>query len=338
MSEENAEQSVQTADAEQESSTFDEIAAKMAKIRGESSGDSQSTDENVDETKPTDTEDTQSGVEDDGGKSEAADENALLLPSGHRRAALARGWTTEEVDHYLETRPDEAATRFEELYNERRKENDQWSRRGRELLAAEQNASGADGKKDDEPLKGLDHYDMDALVEKHPDSEGLIRDLVDPLNKQIDRMNETADRLAGSEKFVKDSQDTTLLNISQEFLTSKTMEPYRKTYGTLVKDLTEDQYKARQELFGEADIIVAGAADHGREITVQEALERAHIQVSQGSRDEAIRQGIRDSLRKRTKTQQSSHKRTSSSGDNQPITDEELERRTEARMQEIRNK
>jgi len=91
------------------------------------------------------------------------------------------------------------------------------------------------------------------------------------------------------------------------------------------------------KLFEEADIIVFGAKAHGKDLTVQDALERAHMILSHGTRGEAIRQGIRESMKKRTKTEKSSHQKTSTSGD-RSTSNEEFEKNVAANMRKIRDK
>lgn len=322
-----------TAGSEDDPSTLTAIEAKMAELRGdvtEGNGDSKS---KVDD--PIVTDDPDPDTKDD--DPDTKDDDSPMLPSGHRRAALARGFTSEEVDYYLETKPDEAIKELARVFDEWQEENSRWSDRGRQLLAAGQEASDEkvdDGKKSSEALA---HYDAAALIEKHG-NEDLINDLIDPLNATIDQVNAVTEKLSHSEKFLRNTEINALEVATQNFLKSKEMEPFRDTFGVEITELTDKQVKNRMELFGEADIIVAGAKDHGKDITIQNALERAHIIVSQGTRDEGIRQSIRDSLKKRTKTTKTTHQQTTSPGDNEEVSDEELEKRTADRMRAIREK
>jgi len=342
---EKADQSNQAADSEQESSTLEAVEAKMAALRGEGTEDSDDpqlvNDEKVDSPDSTDLEVDDSNKEEevDDSDKEEADNNSVMLPSGHRRAALARGYTNEEIEHYLEIKPDEAVARFRDIFDDWQKENARWSERGRQLAAVDQRTSekSKDEGKTQETSTTLPHYDTKALIEEHG-NEDLINALVGPLNAVIDRVNDAAGKLSKSEGFLRETEENALTDATQEFLKSDEMKSFRNKYGTEIKDLTEEQVKSRLELFGQADIIVAGARDHGVDITVQDALERAHILVSQGTRDEAIRQDIRDSMKKRTKTTKSSHQRMSTSDANQPVSDEELVKRTEAKLKALRNR
>ena len=183
----------------------------------------------------------------------------------------------------------------------------------------------------------MEHYNIDALVETHG-NEDLIKALVAPLNGMIDNLNAATERLAGSEEFVKATEQNIVAEATQEFLMSKGMETYRDTYGGEEKDLTDEQIKNRMELFEQADILAAGARDHNVDMTIRDALERAHILKSQGTRDETIRQSLRESMKKRTKTTKSSHKKTVSPDSNEPVSEDELERRTAVRLQEFKGK
>jgi len=166
----------------------------------------------------------------------------------------------------------------------------------------------------------------------------LINALVNPLNDVIDRVNTATEKLSRSEDFLQSTQENALAVATQEFFMGKGMVPARETYGTEVKDLTDEQTASRMELFGQADIIIAGASDHGKDISVQDALERAHIILSQGTRDEIIRQEIRDNMKKRTKTMKSSHQKSPVTDTDQDVPEEELEKRVAASLRAIKEK
>lgn len=311
-----------------------EMTAKMEDILDKSDGEDSSVEE---ESKAGDQESPDSTEVNDTDSDKGDKEDGPILPSGHRRAALNRGYTYEEIDHFLATKPDEAIKRFEELFDNYRDENSRWSDRGRQLLGASQETSETDKVQADKLSEPLPHYDVAALVEKHGNEE-LLNDLIAPLNAAIDRQNATTERLDKSEKFLKDTETEALSNVIQDFLTSKDMTSFNKTYGTEIASLTQDQLGQRQELFKQADILVKGAEAHGYDVTVREALERAHDSLSSGTRDETIRQEIRKSLEKRTKTEKSTHRRTVSPDTDQPVSDEELVKRVQARQRDILSK
>ena len=348
-----AEKSDQAAGSEESSNLEAEIAAKMAKMTGvvpddavvdDVSSDEATVDEIVEETlneidEQTETPDQTATETEEGTESEKKDGDAPMLPTGHRRAALANGYTTEEIDHYLKTKPDEATTRFGEIFETWRDENSKWSTRGRQLVAASKPESDkTDEKSKKESSDTLQHYNAEELIKENAGSEDLINALVNPLNAVIDRVNSAVGRLDKSEEFLRETEESALATVTQDFFASTEMKSFADTYGTEIKELSQKQMDSRMELFAQADEIAAGARDHGRDISALDALERAHVILSQGTRDETIRTQIRESMKARTKTTRSSHQSTKTPDANESISDEELEKRTEARMKVIRNK
>ena len=329
----NADTADQAADSEQEASTLAAVEAQMAKLQEDvvEGDDDVSSDVDGEKTDQVSTEDQDDKDSKDG------DDDSSILPAGHRRAALARGYTNEEIDHYLETKSDEAVARFAEVFDDWQRESSLWSDRGRQLVKAGQQVSEGEGDKNQKTSEVLPHYDANALAEKHPGSEDLINELVAPMNAMIDRVNAASERLSSSEEFLQGTKEAALATVTQDFFKSKEMEASKEVYGIEIKDLTNEQVEKRMKLFREADIIAAGAEAHGEQVTAQSAMERAFAIVSQGTRDEVIRQSIRDSMKGRTKTVRSSHQKTSVSDKNEPISDEELVKRTEARQRALRD-
>ena len=280
----------------------------------------------------------ESKTDESGGKKD----DEVILPSGHRRAALARGWTTEEIDHYLETNPEEAKAQFKETFGEWQKENSEWSARGRELLAASKKAKESEGSEPGKSPAGssslLTKFDAQALIDEHGNEE-FVKALVAPLNAMVDKINVALGQVSESQKVADSSRTEALATEAQEFLMGEGMKAFREMYGTEVKDLTEEQFKTRMNLFAEADGIVAGATCRGVSLSVRDALTRAHAIVSEGTRDAGIRESIRASLQKRTKTVQTPHQKASpADAATGEISDAELVARTDARLQQLRNK
>jgi len=275
-------------------------------------------------------------------KSEDADsDESPTLPTGHRRAALARGWTNEEVDHYIEIKPEEATAKFESIFDDWQQENSQWSARGRELMRAKQTGlseSATEAQETEHQKVDFEPIDPKAFAEEYDVNEVLMEALAKKLNPVISNAKVMSEQLEGYAKTAQVSNEETLSKITQDFLTSKEMKPFADVYGTDINTLTKEQLDSRMELFGQADEIVQGALAHGREITVQEALERAHDSVSHDSRDTTIRKEIRDSMTKRTKTLTGSKRKIEAPKDDGPISEEELEARVGAKQQAIRDK
>lgn len=325
MSEEEKVETIENRAAEEISPTLEEeVEAQIAEMHSETA---------TEETKEVEEKKDVNEETHDETKTEAAesDDDSPILPAGHRRAALADGWTSEEIDHYLETQPEDAVAEFAGSYEKWRKEGSEWSSRGRQLKAAEQGDKTVTPSESDELPLTLEKFDTTALIEEHGNDE-LITALTGPLNKVIDQVNSVLGKVSASEEFVQSSTEETVSKIVQDFLTGEDMKPFKDVYGTKIETLSKEQVDKRMELFGEADDIIFGASAHGKKITVENALRRAHANVSRDLKDSAIRQTIRDSLGKRTKTLTGSKQKTTTAQDDAPITREELVARTDARL------
>lgn len=336
-------QNTQAADdkSNESSSTLEAaIAAKQAAILAKSvepeKGDEKPDEDSKPVLEPLDDDEPIEPVDDDDSGDEGGDEDTTILPAGHRRAALARGWKEEEINHFLETKPEEALVAFRDTFDKWQQESSEWSARGRALMAA--GTSVGDKKDDDKSDPSLTKFDADVLIAEHGNEE-LINALVKPLNQMVDQINSAVGRLSQSEEETADSRAAALAIEAQNFLTSGAMKPYEEVYGIEVKDLTANQLENRFQLFEEADIIAAGARAHEQKITVSEALTRAHAIISQETRDEGIRAEIRKSLKKRTKTSRGSRQRSAPADKkDEPVSEKELIKRTEARLKALREK
>ena len=261
-----------------------------------------------------------------------------ILPAGYRRAALARGWSDEEISHYLELNPKEAETRFAEIFNSWQSDNALWSERGRRLAEVDKTTNTKSVESETNELKPLD---TKAIIEKYGNDD-LVNQLVPRLNEAIDKVNKASEKFSQVESVAQDANQKALFDQTQSYLLSDEMRPFRDAYGTAVDALTPVQVETRMKLFGEADIIIRGALEHGKQLSVHDALERAHAHLSHGQIEETVRAQIRESLQKRTKTLQSSKETTLSmakiTASNAPVSDEELERRTEQRLAALRGR
>lgn len=276
----------------------------------------------------------------------ASDAKTPTLPVGYRRAALARGFTDKEIDEYLATSPsqEDVLGTFKPVFDEWQRDNSLWSERGRQLMAASkpEPKPGEGSDADDENVEP-EPIDAEALVEQYG-NEDLVKALVPQLNAAIlenRKLKERLDRVEGSVTQSQDAAQTTreetLFNLTQAFFTSDTMKPYNELYGTDVKTLTEAQVENRMKLLEGADYLIRGALDHGRELTVVEALDRAHSHVSRDSVEAVVRAQIRDKVKARTQVLNSTKAATSSAlgGGESTMTEAELVRMVDQKLQEF---
>lgn len=333
------EQAVETKSSTPES-VEQKVAAKIEELKG-----SGSLEPEKKETLPEKKELPPEKKEVEPEKKEVA-EKTSTLPAGYRRAALARGWTNEEIDHYVETKPDEAMNQFQGIFSSWQEDNAKWSERGRQLVAATKEETKTETEKPPQKTEELKPLDEKALIEQYGNEE-LIKPLVSRVNSALEEnrlLKERLDKVEGnigqSQEAMKSAQEEATFTATQNFLLSDGMKQFQTIYGTEIKTLTKEQVDNRMKLFEEADVIICGALDHGQELTVEEALDRAHAHISRGQTEETIRAQIRESLQKRTKTLSNSTNAASlrTTQSNEDVSDAELEQRTEQRLAALRNR
>lgn len=78
-------------------------------------------------------------------------------------------------------------------------------------------------------------------------------------------------------------------------------QKFPDVYGTDTGKLNLFQQQARQNLFTVADQMRAGAYQQGREMTVSDALNRAHLIVTAGKQQQQARQAVRSQVQQRSR-------------------------------------
>jgi len=105
--------------------------------------------------------------------------------------------------------------------------------------------------------------------------------------------------------------------------------------------LTPGQRANRDALLEQADAIWVGAREHGRNLTVPEALNLAHSLLTDGMRTQKVRQELVGKVKQRAKgmtLRPAKSKPVLAREGEKPKTPQELEARTDARLAKLRNR
>lgn len=331
----------------------------------------------VDDDDPTldDDTDVDDGIDDDGqavsddddddstpvdeeeeieGKESKKDKDAVEIPEAYIRAAKGNGWTDEDIEEFVTSNPKIALKTFDNLHNT-------WNKSSREF-AAMGRAAQEKQRKDAEPEKvekleygGVDiaslkrGVDLDPAVEQAFEA-GNARDkkLTDALNSLLEgratqqpdttRVDQAARRYDVSAEAADEQQ-------INGFFAQDGMDDYSKFYGKLErgetwKDLARTQAEHRYMVFDVADQMLAGAAMTSQRMSLEEALERGHLIVTDGMREEAIRSDIKKKSTKRGKSmvfRPSKGKRTAGGKGGKSKTKNQLLSATERALEKARN-
>ena len=272
------------------------------------------------------------------GKNKDKDEEGI--PDAYIRAAIHNGWSEEDIEGLTKANPEVASKTFENLYNSTNKASREWAAIGR---ATQQEA---DKKQEADKPDKLEYGGVDvAALKKEFDLDPAVEKLLESSNadnkKLIDALNQlTGDRPKQDQ--VQTDRATKYYNVATEaaeeqqingFFAADGMKSYGKFYGEISvgetwEDLPRTQAKNRFAVYQTADQLLAGAAMQSQPMGLAEALERAHLLVTEGMREEVIRSKIKKTSTKRKNSMvfrpsEGKSKRDTSGG--KPRTKNELE-------------
>jgi hypothetical protein len=115
------------------------------------------------------------------------------------------------------------------------------------------------------------------------------------------------------------------------------MKPFKDFYGEGVdeKKLTIEQSQNRWRVLNDADQILAGAQVSGRRMDPSEALERAHLLLTDSMRDEKVRKQLVAKVKQRSNGITLKPKSQSTQTGNKPTTAADAEARVGQKLAEI---
>jgi len=292
---------VQSSD-EEDDDTDDDKQAEDDKGVDDSTPDDDDDDDNDDDNKQAeeDDDDDDSTPEKDkdetGDKDDSknkSDDGEVTLNDAYYRAAIHQGWEPEEVKDFFEADPELANKTFAKILASTNKISSEFARIGRVQPTNGQQKT--EPKADDK--KADDDSNLAALKKEYGDDSVVVK-MFQGMQVKLD------DAVVKAEpKQQEDELDPVIRDRIDKFFVDPTLKSYADFYGE-GKDaakLTVEQSANRYKMLETADCIVLGCEKQGREITVEQALELAHLQVSEPVRESAIRNELTTKIKKRAK-------------------------------------
>ena len=239
------------------------------------------------------------------------------IPDAYVRAAKGNGWSDEDIAEFVKVSPETARKTFENLHNTWNKASREFAAIGRanQQQAQDRNKVDVSAKTDKLEYGGVDiaalkkEFDIDPSVERMLESvNARDQKLTDVLNKlsesrPAEQDASRVDRAARSYDAAAEAAQEQQVN---GFFATDPMKPYSKFYGELRfgemwENLPPNQARNRYAVYTTADQLMAGSVMVGGSspIELPEALERAHLLVTEGMREEVIRDKIKGTSRKR---------------------------------------
>jgi len=297
---------------------------------------SESKDDSTPDDKPEDKEDKEDSGDTDGdenkdapsesddktdGKTDGKTEKKFELPDAFHRAAEHDGWKPEDIKGFFEADPERALVTFQNIYNSMNRASRDFANLGR-IKAEQTRQQVEDTAKADDKVEIKDFVDVEKLKEEYGDNP--LINVVEPLNDALKQITQEVKSLKSQKSssaadiaFAKSDQEAATaradatakqadMKLIEQFFTAEDMKSYKDFYGTIrmgqiFQDLQPGQQKNRYEVLQTADQMIAGNAMQGNELSVPDALLRAHLLVTESIREKVIREEIKSSLTKRNK-------------------------------------
>ena len=268
--------------------------------------DDDTDEDDKDDKDDEDDKDDKDDEDDKDDKDNDTEDKTVDIPHAFVQAAIRNGWTEDDVAELIETNPTKAKKILNNIYNSVNQSSREWSMLGRAKL--NQTVSSKDDKQtDDSDFAGID---IDKLKAEYEDNV-LIDGVIAPLNEALKKMSK--DLKAANKPAVNASSTldrATEIALQQQvtnFFSSDSMKPYNDFYGELkagesVENLSPQQAKNRWDVLIEADAIMAGYEAIGKKIDPSEAMARAHLLLTEPLRNSIIRDGIKKTVTKRSKS------------------------------------
>lgn len=251
------------------------------------------------------------GIEEDDGTKEEEEtstsqskedetEEKINLPDAYYRAALHQEWKPEEIKEFYKSNPELAKRTFAKIYESVNKVSDDFAALGRLKLKQTQETQNTEVEKNQST-----DIDIGKLREDY-DNPGALVDIVEQLQKQNKILTEKPQQAyvtpARTDQVLDQQIDT--------FFTADDLKLFDDFYGpgkdengkiVLPDGLTPGQKANRHAVLEFADSLIAGYALKGQEMPVSEALELAHLKVTDTMREQKIREEIMGNVVKRSK-------------------------------------
>jgi hypothetical protein len=272
-------------------------------------------DESGDEDVVVDDEDVSTDEKDESEKDESDEstsEDKLDIPEPYVRAAIHSEWTLDEIRTLAKKDPELALKTCKKLYDTVNKSSAEFASFGRKRITDQ--VKQPVKKEESKTTVTETPIDLKKLKEEYGDDP-----LVDVVEKLVKRVEELTPVTTSLETKEVPSVDQVRAQIKTEdslrvqlntFFADDSMKLYNEFYGIVPKGeiiwdkLTTEQQQHRWDVINLADQICHGAISLGKEITVEDAMNRAHLSMSQSVLEKAVRDDLKKKVKSRTKTLQ----------------------------------
>jgi len=302
------------------------VAGLLSEITGESAEDVGAVEVPTPDKDPVEEGDTQGAEEDPAEEGSQAVEDGEAeptpvdegdprpIPEAYYRSAQHSGWDEEAVHELYDQNPDRAIELLQNLHQRDNNLTAQFSELGRKAKAIEEGGTdNTPAVESPAPATGASPIDVESLREKYGDDPivGIVAQQAADMAAMNENLLKVSKQLDNTRSQVGDQQrqqEADTERVINTFFGDMKHDAYNKFYGVMGdKDvdwtgLSYAQKQNRDTVCVLAGEILDGAKFHGRAMTVNEALDRAHAAVSEPIAESVVRQKIMGEVTKRSKS------------------------------------
>lgn len=287
--------------------TVQERLANLNKLTKETPKREAESDEESDESTPDDKDGQTADDQDDSSDTTPDDvdgdkdaDKEVVLPPEYLRAAVHRGWKEQDAQKYFDDNPDAALNTFQNIYTDINNASKEWALLGKAKLERDAIPNmPAVGVKPE-----FKRVDVDKLKDEYdlpPETVALLK----AQNEQLEAVMRQPEPV--QQQPIQQVQTRPNPNVEldiENFFKSADLNAYSEFYGSLElgqnwRDLKSGQHDNRWRVLEQADLMIVGAQTAGKKIDTLDALERAHMIISEPIREQVIRGQIKDTATKR---------------------------------------
>lgn len=275
-------------------------------------------DEPIDEPEVQDDDDevetTDDSTLEDDATEEGEDEVEREIPEAYYRSAVHSGWSEDEVNELYDMDPTKAMSLLQNLHQRDNNLTAQFSEMGRRAKAFEQQDQSAQNTAEKPNASSPDdELDLESLREKYGDDPivGVVAKQATSLQQMNDMLTDLKKQLENTRHDVSAQQteaDRQAEKAINDFFGGMKHNALVKFYGAMGENdtdwtgLSTAQRINRNAVCQMAGEILDGSRFHGRNMSLEEALERAHSSVSEPIAEQVVRQKIMGEVEKRHKS------------------------------------
>ena len=245
-------------------------------------------------------DDDKGGTENDSSTSQSDDDKdgKVKIPDAYYRAAIHQEWKPKEIAEFYKSNPELAERTFAKIYESVNKASTEFAELGRLKLQQKQEEEKA--KLEKSKTKNID---IDKLRDNYENSDEVIN-IVEELQEQNKMLREQTTSPTNHSSTADDQSIDTFFAADDLKLYDDFYGPGKDEDGKLVppEELTPGQKANRHAVLVFADSLITGNAYKGYDMPVTEALELAHLNISQPLQKQKIREEIMGKVVKRSKS------------------------------------